>query len=226
MNIMTLKNTEIITEIIPISNKKGYSMSLVTVQNKQNAQYKMDKLTEILRGLLTEVLSHSVRVANIADMLAKQVDDIPDGLSMAAYSHSIWLGCLYHHIGESSCNDTDADQLPQHNIAVLNKHLEIIENKSHINKDIVFDIVRNYHERSNINTSLAARLAGFADTLDELFVDCFTDIDMKICQVEQFIQNKGEELFGSDVIECFVAVREDIYKYFAVHHENNTEDFQ
>jgi len=222
MNIMTLNYSDVVKGIIPISNIKGNRLNLITVQNKF---YKIDILTKMFKNLPEEVYFHSIRVANIADILAKVVNDLPEGMDVSVYSYSIWLGCLYHHIGEGVHENIGKEQTPNMNMMVLDDNRDKIFEKQYINPSIVFDIVQNCCERHDKSgypnqlqgdsISLPAPLAGFADVMDGIFKNKSVSVENKINEWEHFVQEKGEILFGSDVIEYYEAARENIYHHLA-----------
>ena len=207
MPIMTLSGTEIVTNITPISNYKGNTVNIITIKKSPT---KIDMLTRIFLSLPIELRAHTSRVAFFADLMAKKVDILPNDININVYVYSVWLGCLYHHIGES----------------LLNENIWDFSSNSNVEKEIVLDIVRNCCERYDAsgcldklhdeNISLAARLAGLADTLDELYFNVYVnEVDIQ-SKIAQFFESKGESLFGTDAMKFFNASREEIFYYYAI----------
>ena len=212
MSIFILNKSEELVNVIPISRTKGCSVDLITVRKAHVAI--TNPLTVILKSLPDHVRTHSNRSAVIAKMLAGQAENLPDGMDRQTFAHTVWLGCLYHHLGE---------QVLKENLSSANFYGDIDEN-------MLLSIVSHYCERfdgsgpNNLcgnQIPLATRLVGLADVLDNTLImnkGNATQENVPMCEriqkTAQYIQENGAALFGNDAMTCFKQIQEEIFNLY------------
>ena len=145
-----------------------------------NDAAQIEPVTVMLMRLPDHVRARAIRAATVADTLARQ------GSSDKMFLHSLWLGCLYRHLGATLGKSRSKME------RIVRECLS--HEKCH--KDIVLDIVRNNKRK---NGSLPARLVDFACTLDEMLTQEGKDFD---------IHTAG---YDDDVMECFRQAQEQIF---------------
>ena len=219
MSVFILNGTEEVTEVIPISDTDGCTVDLITVRR---VGYQ-DPLTRIFTSLPEEVYAHCVHSAVIVRTMAEYIKSPPEGMNRGVFAHSVWLGCLYHHLGESAGGTKDKQQLPALTESILNEHLPDTGIYFNTDKNIVLDIVRHCHERfdgsgcpdglSGDEIPLTARLCGLACVLDNLLAGKGF-LAANTVKAARYMQEKGGALFGADAINCYEQAREEIFNLY------------
>jgi len=224
MSVVVLQGSDELIGTVPISNKRGCRIELVTVRSS----YLLDPLTRILTSLPDHIRSHSVRSAIVTQILARQVNDSPVGRD--TFDCTARLGCLYHHFGESLGKPRDETQIPLLSEDILKKHLSQKALNNNIDADMLLDIVRNSCERydgsgypnklKGDEISLAARLTGLACTLDRLLITNRDTMAKNTAKIAKDIQDNGMALFGADAMDCYDQTHETIVALYLNHQQH------
>ena len=218
MAFMLLGPSEKMTEVVQISKTEGCTIELVTVKERNML---IDPLTLMFHKLPADVRSHSIRAAVVAKLLAEQAETLPKGMNMAVFSHTVWLGCLYHHLGAVSRKNKR--QLPVLTEKIIKENMLNALAGHKVDEYMMLDIARHCFERadgsgypdklSGRDLSLAARLVGFACALDGMEQHENGD-----AQVASLLES-GCCLFGAEVMTCFEGTRDEIFDLYLRHRQ-------
>ena len=188
-----------------------------------------DFLTALSRQLPKDLRAHTRRVATVANVMAEQAEKS----ELMPYTHSLWMGGFYHHIGET-LEQKNKEQIPLLNEQILRENADLLAEEQNTNVDIVLDIARHHCERVDGSgypdglcgnaVSLAARLVGIADKLDQFLSDKNGSLEDHVTQTLQYMETFGESLFGKDAIMCFDNAKDEILDLY-LNHKKRIQDW-